>query len=238
MRPPLSFVVTLVGFVALDSLGLIGGHRDVSAAPPPPPISFTVTPNGVTDWVVNGANDPTLTLNRGSSYDFNVTAPGHLFYIKTAPEVGSGSQWTQGVKNNGTSSGTVSFGVPASAPDLLYYQCGIHPGMSGRLVIVAPVAVEGTIPAMAWLGRAVPNPVRTRATFRLGLPRDARIDVSVFDARGHKIRNLWRGSMTAGEHSITWDGRDEDRRSVPSGAYFYSLRVEGQTMTGRLSVAR
>ena len=40
--------------------------------------------------------------------------------------------------NNGATSGSVIFTVPAAAPDQLFYQCGNHGSMSGVLTVVTP----------------------------------------------------------------------------------------------------
>src|SRR5262249_25497944 len=74
------------------------------------------------------------------------TAPGHPFWIKTAPGIGPGDQFTTGVTNNGVQTGTLTFAVPASAPNLLYYQCGNHIDMVGELLIVNPPGLA--VPAM------------------------------------------------------------------------------------------
>jgi hypothetical protein len=199
--------------------------------------AFNVSPNGFTSYIIDAQNNPTLTLTRGTTYTFNVNASGHPFWIKTTRVTGSGSTWDTGVTNNGTQVGTLTFLVPNSAPNQLFYQCGVHSTMGGTINITGTVGVEPT-PSVAWLGRAIPNPVTDGASFRLGLPRDAKVDVMLFDARGRKVSTLWNGLMTAGEHSIAWDGRTEAGRQAASGAYFYRLRVEGRTLTGRLVVAR
>ena len=43
--------------------------------------------------------------------------------------------YTTGVTNDGTDYGTVTFTVPTTAPDTLYYQCGNHDAMYGILQI-------------------------------------------------------------------------------------------------------
>jgi hypothetical protein len=224
MTRRLSVLLTLVVVVAAT-------HREASA--------FAVTGPTTSAYVVDGSNNPTLMLNRGSTYIFNVNATGHPFFIKTVDNsTGTGSQWTLGVTNPGVQVGTLTFVVPMSAPDQLFYHCSIHSAMGGHLTILGPVGVGDPVPSMAWLGRAIPNPAKDGASFRVGLPRDAKIDVVMFDTRGRKIRTLWNGTMTSGEHSIAWDGRDESGRQAASGSYFYRLRVEGRTLTGRLIVAR
>lgn len=49
------------------------------------------------------------------------------------------------------------------------------------------------------------------------------VQVSVFDLRGRKIRDLMRGELTLGKHFLRWDGRDETGKMVPSGVYFLIL---------------
>ncbi len=82
------------------------------------------------------ANDPTLTLVRGKTYEFDITAGGHPFWIKTTQLTGSSGQYNEGITNNGLSSGTLTFTVPADAPSILYYVCQIHGSMTGRINIV------------------------------------------------------------------------------------------------------
>ena len=82
------------------------------------------------------ANDPKLTLVRGETYEFDVTAGGHPFWIKTDQVTGSSSQYNQGITNNGISSGKLTFTVPDDAPSKLYYTCQFHSSMTGIINIV------------------------------------------------------------------------------------------------------
>src|SRR5215469_14386566 len=84
---------------------------------------FSVTPLCCATWIINGQSNPTLTVVRGTTYAFDVNAPDHPFYIKTAPINGTGSTWDEGVTNNGLETGTLTFTVPADAPGTLFYQC-------------------------------------------------------------------------------------------------------------------
>ena len=214
------------------------GRGGPNAAASPLSVSFTVVNSGATAWSIDGNLNPTLNLNQGQTYIFNVNAIGHPFYVKTARVTGSGSQYSPGTTGQGATSGQLTFVVPLDAPGTLFYQCGVHSSMGGTLNILGPLDAEGSIPAVAWLGRATPNPARSGASFRFGLPRDARIDFALFDERGRRVRKLWSGVMTAGEHSLRWDGRDDAQRVMPSGLYFYRLRVEGRQFSGRLLVTR
>lgn len=200
--------------------------------------TFTVVNSGATAYRIDGVDNPALQLTRGKTYTFNVTANGHPFFIKTARVTGSGSQYPNGVTGQGVQVGTLTFVVPMDAPSTLFYQCGIHSSMGDTLYIADPVGVpEGGIPQTAWLGPAVPNPTHAGATFRFGLPHGAKIEFSVFDSRGRRVRVLSRGNLPAGEHSIAWDGRDRAGNLASSGLYFYRLKVEGRVLSGRLVLA-
>lgn len=102
----------------------------------------SVTASGITAYVINGTNNPALTLQRGVTYVFALSGTTiHPFWIKSALGLGSTGRYDNGVTSNGATSGSVSFAVPAAAPDQLFYQCGNHgANMNGPLNIVTPPA--------------------------------------------------------------------------------------------------
>ncbi|HEX4627996.1 MAG TPA: hypothetical protein VH137_04330, partial [Gemmatimonadales bacterium] len=75
---------------------------------------------------------------------------GHPFFIKTAQVTGTGSTWDEGVTNNGVTSGTLTFSVPADAPAGLFYQCSVHSVMTGPIATAA-----APVPASAPIALAV-----------------------------------------------------------------------------------
>ncbi len=105
--------------------------------------NFNVDASGMSAFVVDGVNNPTLTLTRGQTYTFTVNVFGHPFWITTERGAGNAeaNAFTQGLTGNGASPGTVTFVVPSSAPATLFYQCSFHDPMGGTLNIVGPPAV-------------------------------------------------------------------------------------------------
>ena len=109
-----------------------------------PEITWTLTANGVSDYVFAGdgfptnQNDPTLYLMRGQTYKFVNNTGGHPFRIQsTGATSGGGTQYNSGVTNNDAGNGvTLTFVVPMNAPDTLYYQCTAHPAMFGTINIL------------------------------------------------------------------------------------------------------
>jgi len=108
--------------------------------------TINVGNSGTTAYVIGGSNNPSLRLERGVTYIFQVNATGHPFYIKTvANSTGTGNQFTSGVTGNGVQAGQLTFAVPTNAPNSLFYHCSIHSSMGGSLIItnqVGPPAVK------------------------------------------------------------------------------------------------
>jgi len=85
---------------------------------------------------LSAAEDPTLYLARGQTYEFVVNASGHPFRIQTTSGAyDAGTQYETGVTNPGAAVGTIKFQIPFNAPNTLYYVCQNHSAMNGTLTI-------------------------------------------------------------------------------------------------------
>ena len=74
-----------------------------------------------------------------------------------------------------------------------------------------------------------PNPFNPTTTISFSIPEESKVELSVFNIKGQKIRSLLSDQITAGEHSIVWNGDDESSSFVSSGVYLYKLNVNGKT---------
>ncbi len=90
--------------------------------------------------------------------------------------------------------------------------------------------------------RAYPNPVSQAPTMiQFNVPSHlsgSRVDISVYDITGRKVRALVSETMTAGQRTANWDLRDESGNAVATGIYFYRLRVGPESLTRRILVMR
>ena len=103
---------------------------------------WSVGNNGFAHYTFTGpgglssAEDPTIYLVRGQTYEFNLNASGHPFHIQTTSGgYNAGNLYTTGVTNAGAAVGVIKFEVPFSAPNTLYYVCQNHSNMAGTIVI-------------------------------------------------------------------------------------------------------
>jgi hypothetical protein len=92
--------------------------------------------------------------------------------------------------------------------------------------------------ARATLLQNRPNPFNPAATIGFGLPAAGHVTITIYTVRGEAVRRLADGEYGAGYSEVLWDGRADDGRTVPSGAYFYRLRSGGVTETRRLVIAK
>jgi len=105
-------------------------------------------------------------------------------------------------------------------------------GNQGEFSTEVPVQVtaigetnDTNIPGTFVLDQNYPNPFNPSTRIRFGLPRQAEIQVVIYNILGEPIRTIAQGKFSAGYHEINWDGRDNQGRTVSAGIYIY--RLEG-----------
>jgi len=114
------------------------------------PVNFTVTVanvNGSNVFVIDGVNNPALTLEQGGIYVFDVSdssLSGHPLAFKN----GSGNAYETGVSSTGTA-GTagakVHFNVATNAPASLRYYCTVHGNGMGNTITVSSATIYSPI---------------------------------------------------------------------------------------------
>ena len=69
-----------------------------------------------------------------------------------------------------------------------------------------------------------PNPGNNEINFRFDLPLSETINVSIFNSKGQKIRQLNKQIPITGESFLSWDGRTDHNHPVASGVYWVLVR--------------
>jgi hypothetical protein len=85
---------------------------------------------------------------------------------------------------------------------------------------------------------AAPNPFAGRTEFAFAMPRAGAAELAVYDLAGRRVATLISGTLPAGSHGATWDGRDDAGRAQPSGVYVYRLRTATQVAVQRVTLLR
>jgi hypothetical protein len=91
------------------------------------------------------------------------------------------------------------------------------------------------LPGGLTLAPAAPNPFNPSTRLSFHLPESGLAKVSVYDARGLRIRTLLREMLPEGDFWVEWDGKDGQGRTQPGGVYLFSLEFEGGRHHGRIT---
>ena len=69
----------------------------------------------------------------------------------------------------------------------------------------------------------VPNPFNPSTQLHFEMAAAGEVELAVYDARGHLVRDFKVGHMEAGSHSVMWNGADQAGRPAASGVYHVQL---------------
>ncbi|WP_457566505.1 FlgD immunoglobulin-like domain containing protein, partial [Caldithrix abyssi] len=64
------------------------------------------------------------------------------------------------------------------------------------------------------------------------------VTVEIFNVHGQKIRTLWEGQLTDGEHRFYWDGRNDQSEQQSSGVYIYRIKTPRRMQSGKMTLLR
>jgi hypothetical protein len=84
------------------------------------------------------------------------------------------------------------------------------------------------------LGANTPNPFNPTTTIRFSLAQSTEVSLRIYNAQGQLVRELVNEARSAGDHAVTWDGRNDAGSGVASGVYFYRLQAAGFSETRRM----
>ncbi|NNE09972.1 MAG: T9SS type A sorting domain-containing protein, partial [Gemmatimonadetes bacterium] len=113
-------------------------------------------------------------------------------------------------------------------------------GALGTFTVVPkdrPVAIP-TDPSFVALGPNSPNPFNPTTTIRFELRSRQIVSLVIYDAAGRAVRTLVRGETGPGEHTVVWDGENDNGRSVTSGVYFARITADRASETRKMMLVR
>jgi hypothetical protein len=80
-----------------------------------------------------------------------------------------------------------------------------------------------------------PNPFNPATTIKYSVKQPSQVELTIYNSLGQLIKTLVDGFKTNGEYSVKWDGKDNSGKEVPSGKYFYRIKI-GEFVTAKKMV--
>ncbi len=126
-----------------------------------------------------------------------------------------------------------------ATPDTWYYQLtvvNLQGEESEPVAAINPAHIPGSFSLHL---KTHPNPFNpvTYIGFEVP-PSNGQVQLDIYDARGHRVRNLVHETLLPGPQQIPWRGRDNKGRNLPSGVYYARLHVAGQVRAIKMSLVR
>ncbi len=81
-----------------------------------------------------------------------------------------------------------------------------------------------------------PNPFNPSTTipFEVGGTGLQKTTLSIYNIIGQRLLTLVDEELAPGYYEVQWDGKDRFGRHLPSGIYFYELRIKNTTLMGKM----
>ena len=215
------------GYSRLITLPISGQSASAPRGGSATPQSFESDVVSIFGQILGDSDFSLFRFTAGSS--FGMPSPGHTVFTR------EGSLWsadsyfdlTYQIEFNGAAGGPFA-GIHSVTTSANRFQAGsLH-----QVSVEEPGSVDFRI------GTPFPNPARGMSQLRFELPGARRVDVSVIDVTGRRVRQILSGVQPAGSRVLTWDGRDEAGKNVGAGLYFYSVDLEGRRVGRRIVLTR
>ena len=84
---------------------------------------------------------------------------------------------------------------------------------------------EISIPKEFSLNNSYPNPFNPVTILSYELPKDAMVNITIFDMMGRIVNNLVSSQQRAGDKSVQWNATNNTGQPVSAGLYLYTIQA-------------
>ena len=179
-------------------------------------------------------DDGTVDGNSGETVDGSFYFLGYDFVTYIEP--GSGPIMEVEVQfNNTLNNPSVVFMIDEiSAGDVNALPLDIVADNFGQFVNTTLSLDQNIAPGEFKLYANYPNPFNPATIITYDLAEASVVELSVFDMRGRKIKNLFSGQQNSGKYHATWTGIDDFGKNVGAGVYIYKLKVSDKIFSRKM----
>ncbi len=84
------------------------------------------------------------------------------------------------------------------------------------------------------LGQNYPNPFNPTTTIAFNMVEEGNVSIEVFNIKGQLVKTLINEHMEVGDHSLVWEGTNDNNQKVSSGIYFYKMKSANYSSTKKM----
>jgi len=79
-----------------------------------------------------------------------------------------------------------------------------------------------------------PNPFNPETNISFDLKDDAHVNLEIYNVKGQRVKQIINSQISAGKHSVVWNGKDDNDKTVSSGINFYKFKTEDYQATKKM----
>ncbi|ALO15004.1 flagellar basal body rod modification protein [Salinivirga cyanobacteriivorans] len=139
--------------------------------------------------------------------------------------------------NYTVTNGTLQQIIPFEGKNICYVEVALEANSTVDVTVeksgtnaIKPVFIDGA------LAQNYPNPFSHQTKINFALKNSGYVQLSVYNSAGQQIKTLVNGFISAGNHTVTWNGTNDAGSKVPQGIYFYKFVVNGKQIASRQMV--
>ena len=99
------------------------------------------------------------------------------------------------------------------------------PGVYAQKLHIEPTSADDELVEPNEILSNYPNPFNPETTISFDLPQDSKVNITVYNIKGQKIKTLINEQIQKGKHTTIWYGFDENNKPVSSGIYIYKVKA-------------
>jgi hypothetical protein len=94
------------------------------------------------------------------------------------------------------------------------------------------------VPKEFLLSQNYPNPFNPETRINYQINRTEFVKLSVYNLLGEKVTTLVSETQIPNSYTVIWNGKDDQGKDVPSGAYIYTLKLNRSSQSFRMMLVR
>ncbi len=83
-----------------------------------------------------------------------------------------------------------------------------------------------------------PNPFNPTTTISFTLPKSEEVEITIYNIKGQRVKELIKGQLKAGINNVIWDGKNENGLMSSSGVYLYRIKTDSNNIVRKMSLMK